>query len=159
MPSRCTAPSRSLVRLGTSSADIGARTPSSTARIMTGSSICTTDQYGSSPLPRIFSGLTVDLVPSNSTVAPCFASKFGITISSIHAVWLAAQPTTISLVWARTIGGAASAKAPAAALVVQESPAVDASRRCRGGLRSAFGPVPSTGRLAPWANKLHAIPA
>ena len=64
MPSMWIAAGLSSARFGTFAAVSGSSTPSLTARIMTGSSICTTERYCLSLFFCIFSRFTSERVPS-----------------------------------------------------------------------------------------------
>ena len=117
MPSIWIVPALSKARAGILAGVSFSSRPSATAGIITGSSIMTTETYCLSLFFCIFSRLTSERVPSNTTLAPSFFSKAGAMTLSTKLLWLAAPPTTISLVWARRMRGAASVAvaAPAAA--------------------------------------------
>src|SRR5882672_8290334 len=121
MPSMWMVPGFSAARLGTLAGVSFSSRPSATAGIMTGSSIMTTERYCLSLFFCIFSRLTSERVPSNTTLQEYFFSTTGAITVSTKVLWLAAPPTTTSLVWARRRRGAenAAVAAPAAARIVR----------------------------------------
>ncbi len=81
----------------------------------------TTERYCLSLFFCIFSRLTSERVPSKTILQLYFFSTTGAITVSTKVLWLAAPPTTSSLVWARRMRGAARAAvaAPAAARIAR----------------------------------------
>ena len=86
MPSMWIVPGFSAARFGTLAAVSGSSRPSATAGIITGSSIMTTDRYCLSLFFCIFSRLTSEREPSNTTLQPNFFSTTGAMIGLDEAL-------------------------------------------------------------------------